>query len=81
MSNEQPQLPAKPILQSAPFAVAAASPLGALTMQQATAPMTLGNMRQNGVRTLSVHCGGRWCHHQAVLDVSGFPDSVPVPTF
>ena len=42
-------------------------------------PMTLGNMRQNGVRRLSVSC---WiCHHAAVIDVGDYPDPVPVPTF
>jgi hypothetical protein len=42
-------------------------------------PMTLGNMRENGVRRLSVSC---WtCHHAAVLDVEAFPDEVPVPSF
>ena len=37
-----------------------------------TAMMTLGNMRENGVRTLAVTCGALWCHHEAVLDVSTF---------
>jgi len=44
-------------------------------------PMTLGNIRANGVRSLAVWCGGRGCNHQAVLDVSAFPDDVPVPMF
>jgi hypothetical protein len=35
-------------------------------------PMTLRNMRANGVRTLAVHCGGRWCNHEAILDVSDY---------
>jgi len=43
--------------------------------------MTLGNMRRNGVRTLAVHCGGRYCHHESVLDVSDYADDVPVPAF
>jgi hypothetical protein len=43
-------------------------------MQQAPAPMTLGNMRTNGVRTLAIHCGGRRCNHEAILDVSGCAD-------
>jgi len=30
--------------------------------------MTLGNMRENGVRSLSVTCGALWCHHQVILD-------------
>ena len=43
--------------------------------------MTLGNMRENGVRSLSITCGALWCHHQAVLDVSAFADDVTVPSF
>jgi len=35
--------------------------------------MTLGNMRENGVRLL-------WCHHEAILDVSAFSDDVAVPS-
>ena len=42
-------------------------------------PMTLGNMRANGVRSLDVSC---WrCHHRAILSAERWPDSVPVPTF
>jgi len=43
--------------------------------------MTLGNMRANGVHTLAVYCGGRDCNHERVLDVSNYPDDVPVPSF
>jgi len=43
--------------------------------------MTLGNMRANGVRSLALHCGGYFCKHDAVLDVSYYPDDVPVPSF
>ena len=43
--------------------------------------MTLGNMRQNGVRSLAITCGAVHCHHCAVMDVSGFPDDVVVPSF
>jgi len=42
-------------------------------------PMTLGNMRANGVRSLSVYCIVG--HHDAVLDVERWPDHVPVPAF
>ena len=39
-------------------------------------PMTLGNMRANGVRALDVSC---WqCHHRTI---NPWPDHVPVPTF
>ena len=42
-------------------------------------PMTLGNMRENGVRSLFVSC---WqFHHEAILNVETWPDQVPVPTF
>lgn len=44
-------------------------------------PMTLGNMRANGVRTLDVWCGALGCNHHRVLDVSGYADDVPVPAF
>jgi len=42
-------------------------------------PMTLGNMRQLGVRSLAVSCS--LCHHESVLDVAPWPDFVPVPSF
>jgi hypothetical protein len=42
-------------------------------------PMTLGNMRANGVRSLDVSC---WqCHHRAIMSAEPWPDDVPVPTF
>lgn len=43
--------------------------------------MTLGNMRVNGVHSLAVWCGRRECHHEAVVDVSTFPDERTVPSF
>jgi hypothetical protein len=42
-------------------------------------PMTLGNMRQLGVRSLDVSCWN--CHHQAVLSADRWPHEVAVPTF
>jgi hypothetical protein len=46
---------------------------------QAGPPMTLGNLRTNGVRSLDVCC---WlCHHRAILSADPWPDHVPVPTF
>ncbi len=42
-------------------------------------PMSLGNMRANGVRSLIVYCGA--CHRDAVFNVDAYPDSVPVPAF
>jgi len=44
-------------------------------------PMTLGNMRANGVRTLGAWCSGRDCYHAAVVDVDRYGDDVPVPWF
>ena len=44
-------------------------------------PMTLGNMRESGVRSLHVWCGNCRCSHQAVLDVERYPDEIPVPSF
>jgi hypothetical protein len=42
-------------------------------------PMTLGNMRANGIRSLHVYCFT--CHHEVVLGVDDYPDDVPVPAF
>ena len=44
-----------------------------------TAPMTLGNMRANGVRTLIVYCLA--CHRDVVFNVDIYRDEVPVPAF
>ena len=42
-------------------------------------PMTLGNMRAQGVRSLSVSC---WlCHHGAVLSADGWSDVAQLPSF
>ena len=40
--------------------------------------MTFGNMRANGVRDLRVYCGGRFCHHQAIINVDGFADEFSI---
>jgi hypothetical protein len=42
-------------------------------------PMTLANMRAQGVRSLWVVC--ELCHHEAVLNMDGYGDAVPVPAF
>src|SRR5450830_1642453 len=44
-------------------------------------PMTLDNMRENGVRTLAAWCLARDCNHHRVVDVSGYPDDLSVPSF
>jgi hypothetical protein len=40
-------------------------------------PMTLGNMRELGVRSLAVTC--ELCHHEAVLQADDWGDIVLVP--
>ena len=50
-------------------------------MNQPFEPMTLGNMRANGVRTLSVSCGNIDCNKRTVLDVAAYADDTPVPSF
>jgi hypothetical protein len=48
-----------------------------LTPPAPSVPITLGNMRENGVRSLAV---SSWlCHHGAVLAVDRWPDDVSVP--
>jgi hypothetical protein len=42
-------------------------------------PMTLANMRENGVRSLSVYC--RQCHHETIINVDQWPDATEVPSF
>ena len=42
-------------------------------------PMTLGNMRANGVRSLSASCF--LCHRETVLSADRWPDHLPVPSF
>jgi hypothetical protein len=41
-------------------------------------PMTLGNMRSNGIRRLSVSCP--CCHHQVEFNVDHMLDDVVVPS-
>jgi hypothetical protein len=38
-------------------------------------------MRENGVRTLAAWCLGHGCDHYRVLNVSSYPDDVPVTSF
>ena len=42
-------------------------------------PITLGNMRANGVRSLIVHCSNVTCRHEAVANVDSLRDDAPVP--
>lgn len=41
--------------------------------------MSLGNMRELGVRSLAVTCLA--CDHQAILTIDRYPDRVTVPAF
>ena len=41
------------------------------------APMTLANMRENGVGSIQATCEA--CTHEATVDVSGLPEDVFVP--
>jgi hypothetical protein len=42
--------------------------------------MTLGNMRQNGVRSLKVFCSNVACRHESIVNVDGHGDDVFVPS-
>ena len=47
--------------------------------QQTPAPMTLGNMRANGERSLIVACSNVKCRHEAIVNVDCPSDSAFVP--
>jgi hypothetical protein len=42
-------------------------------------PMTLENMRHNGVRSLDVQCNQ--CRHRVVLNVDHLPGDLTLPSF
>jgi hypothetical protein len=44
-------------------------------------PMTLANMRAQGVHHLIAFCLNDACRHQALIDVSSYPSDTPVPWF
>ena len=44
-------------------------------------PMTLGNMRRNGVRNLIAYCLNPICRHEGLVNVSKYPDDLEVPAF
>jgi hypothetical protein len=50
-----------------------------MTRDYAITPMTLGNMRANGVRSLLVYCMA--CPRTVAINVDGYPETVPVPSF
>ena len=43
--------------------------------------MTLGNMRDLGVKRLVAYCLNDACRHTALIDVSGYPEDTEVPLF
>jgi hypothetical protein len=43
--------------------------------------MTLGNMRQLGVRNLVAFCLNDACRHEGLIDVSSYPAETEVPYF
>ena len=44
-------------------------------------PMTLGNMREQGVRGLAVYCLNHTCRHHAVMSADEYPADLEVPSF
>ncbi len=42
-------------------------------------PMTLGNMRSQGIRSIDAYCEATRCGHEATLHVNALPDDLPVP--
>jgi hypothetical protein len=44
-------------------------------------PMTLGSLRQLGVRGLLVTCLDPHCHHEVTMSVDDYADEIEVPSF
>jgi hypothetical protein len=42
-------------------------------------PMTLGNMREHGIRSIDAYCQSTGCGHESTLIVDSLPDDLPVP--
>jgi hypothetical protein len=42
-------------------------------------PMTLGNMRAHGIRSIDAYCQSTGCGHEATIAVDGLPNDLPVP--
>jgi hypothetical protein len=42
-------------------------------------PMTLQNMRENGVRSLNIMC--HQCRHETIMNVDHLPGGLTVPSF
>jgi hypothetical protein len=43
--------------------------------------MTLGNMRELGVRGLAVSCLNHACRHETVISADDYADDIEVPSF
>ena len=46
---------------------------------RAIRPMSLGNMREHGVRSVAAHCQKASCGHSASINVDALPNDFPVP--
>ena len=44
-------------------------------------PITVGNIRQLGVRGLIVSCRNPQCRHEATMSVDDYADEIEVPSF
>jgi hypothetical protein len=44
-------------------------------------PMTLGNMRELGVRGLAVYCLNHACRHQTIISADDYADEIEIPSF
>jgi hypothetical protein len=44
-------------------------------------PMTLGNMRELGVRGLAVYCVNHACRHQTIISADDYADEIEIPSF
>src|SRR6516165_4478267 len=44
-------------------------------------PITVGNLRQLGVRGLLVSCRNPQCRHEATMSVDDYADEIEVPSF
>jgi len=42
-------------------------------------PMTLGSMREQGIRSIDAWCEATGCGHAPTLNADGLPDEIPVP--
>jgi predicted DNA-binding ribbon-helix-helix protein len=48
---------------------------------QCGAPITLGSLRQLGVRGLLLVCVDPKCHHETTMSVDNYPDQIELPSF